>query len=207
MLAASRDAMHDALALRRAHPPSSRPVCELDPVAGTRVVRRPMGQHFRTVGKADRTGVLHLTPEEALYLLERGSMELRLRGGHARTEAEAEAEAEAGAEGEEGLMLGLQSAYAMLLGREGLTLERFQVYAGLKRSGYIVMRAPGWDGWAWAQGATSEGVDSDPQGYLSWLRSLIVGMTAGRSRPMVAVGLYRSYGRLRTQLPSAGIRD
>ncbi|RMZ77658.1 hypothetical protein DV738_g4251, partial [Chaetothyriales sp. CBS 135597] len=42
------------------------------------------------------------------------------------------------------LPMSLQGAYASFIGKSGLTLERYLVYAGLKRSGYVVQRAPTW---------------------------------------------------------------
>ena len=47
-------------------------------------------------------------------------------------------------EREEGIRMSLQAAYAYLLGKQGLMLERYKVYAGLKRSGYVVQRRPAW---------------------------------------------------------------
>ena len=44
-----------------------------------------------------------------------------------------------------GLPVSLQAGYAFLIGAHGLTLERYTVYNTLKRSGYIVKRAPTWD--------------------------------------------------------------
>ena len=188
MLAASRAAMHDALALRRAHAPDARPVGYYDPAGGSSgdvVVPRAKGQHFRTMGRADRTGEVHLRPEEALYLLERGSLELRARVGVGMSGKK---------EGEE-VVVGLQSAYATLLGQDGLTLERFQVFAGLRRSGYIVQRAPDWAGREWRVGRrASTGASARPQGYADWIWPLLGGAPSARTRPLVAIGLYRSYG-------------
>jgi hypothetical protein len=39
----------------------------------------------------------------------------------------------------------LQRAYASFIGKSGLTLERYQVFARLRRLGYIVVRALTWD--------------------------------------------------------------
>ena len=206
-LAGSRAAMYDALAYRRVHPPDARPVGYLDAAqggAGGVVVPRPRGTHFRTVGHADRNGV-HLRPEEALYLVERGSLELRLRGDGWSSEAPTgEAKGEEMDEREEGVPVGVQSTYAMLLGIEGLTLERYQVYAGLKRSGYIVHRAPDWAGREPKSGAILPAVGTQTaQGYLDWLRSLLSGITSSKTRPMVAIGLYRSYGKSEQDVPLA----
>ena len=40
------------------------------------------------------------------------------------------------------LPMSLQGAYASFIGKSGLTLERYQVFAGLRRLGYTVVRAP-----------------------------------------------------------------
>lgn len=95
-----------------------------------------------------------LNEEEALYLVERGALELRFEGERGEEEEDDDAEEKEGVEesGEEGtermgVPMSLQAAYAFLIGAgRGLTLERFIVYSGLKRSGYIVLRAPGWNG-------------------------------------------------------------
>jgi tRNA-splicing endonuclease subunit Sen54 len=42
------------------------------------------------------------------------------------------------------LPMSLQGAYASFIGKSGLTLERYIVYAGLRRLGYTVVRAPTW---------------------------------------------------------------
>ncbi len=82
---------------------------------------------MKTIGKGDSQGHLNLLPEEALYLIERGTMDLRWRN-----------------EELEGIPLSLQAAYAHLMGCQGLTLERYTVYTSLKRIGYIVQRGPAW---------------------------------------------------------------
>ncbi len=75
-----------------------------------------------------------LLPEEVLYLIERGTLDVRWP-------------AVDDDESSIGLPMSLQGAYAMFIGEEaarrgGLTLEQYSVYAGLKRSGYTVLRAP-----------------------------------------------------------------
>ncbi|KAL5512774.1 hypothetical protein ACEPAG_3040 [Sanghuangporus baumii] len=71
--------------------------------------------------------VVELLPEEALYLIERGSLFCWSRLDHDMSE--------------EGTPMSLQQAYAEMIGKEDLTLERYQVYAYLKRLGYTVTRA------------------------------------------------------------------
>lgn len=102
-------------------------------------VPSPKGQHFKSMGQADRKGLMWLLPEEALYLLERGSLDIRwptsITGGTV----------EEGGEEELSIPMSLQAAYACFIGRGGLTLERFTVFSSLKRIGYAISRAPGWD--------------------------------------------------------------
>ncbi|OAX80093.1 hypothetical protein ACJ72_05575, partial [Emergomyces africanus] len=117
-------------------------------------VPSPRGQHFRTVGRSDYWNRVWLLPEEALYLLERGSLDIRwsaMTGGRGDGDGNAIADKEKGQEEENvedvdgGVPMSLQAAYACFLGRGGLTLERYIVYAGLRRGGYTVIRAPSWD--------------------------------------------------------------
>lgn len=156
---------------------------------------------------------MRLLPEEALYLLERGSLDLRWPAGR---EGEVDNEDEVDGYGSEedapppeaGLPLSLQAAYACLMGRGGLTLERFAVYAGLKRSGYIVQRGPAWDPeedvdldnvdttWKAADGSSQQLLGETPLARFAWLYRLIFGSSSTDPPPrgpLVAPGLYRSY--------------
>ncbi|RXW15794.1 hypothetical protein EST38_g10062 [Candolleomyces aberdarensis] len=97
------------------------------------------GIHFPSMGHSaprsvmDEDGVEHLQkrlellPEEAIYLIERGTMfcwkELGIR-----------------LEGLGGVPMTVQQAYSEMIGKEDLTLEKFQVYSYLKRLGYVVTR-------------------------------------------------------------------
>ncbi|KAK0634635.1 hypothetical protein B0T17DRAFT_622493 [Bombardia bombarda] len=104
-----------------------------------------------------------LLPEEALYLLERGSLDLwwPTRGMEEVFSAEAPAAkgegndllAESDAapvitdevdEYEMGFPLSVQAAYSLLIGNDGergkVSLQKFQVYSNLKRAGYNVLR-------------------------------------------------------------------
>lgn len=102
-------------------------------------VRRARGVHFRGIGKMDGRGRMGLVVEEALYMVERGVLDCRWEGQEEEVEGEEEEREEQG-----GLPMSLQGAYATMLGVDGLTMERFQVYSQLKRSGFIVVRAPEW---------------------------------------------------------------
>jgi tRNA-splicing endonuclease subunit Sen54 len=98
-------------------------------------VVNPKGQHFRTMGQADRWNRIWLLPEEALYLLERGSLEIWWSS----------AGPDGNGQDELDIPMSLQAAYTCLIGRAGLTLERFSVFSGLRRGGYVLVRAPSWD--------------------------------------------------------------
>lgn len=120
------------------------------------------GTFFRTIGKEDRWNRTWLLPEEALYLLERGTLDIRWPAsitGSVRTDGEEELD----------LPMSLQAAYACLMGRGGLTLERFSVYTGLKRLGYTVIRAPSWDG---SQDEREPDAENETQSMLSYIKGI-----------------------------------
>ncbi|GAA5944322.1 tRNA splicing endonuclease subunit SEN54 [Sporobolomyces koalae] len=83
------------------------------------------GIHFGSIGHfhVDRKQV-ELLPEEALYMNERGAIELWKET----------------AEGAR-VPMSVQQAWAELIGHDELTPERYQVYAFLKRLGYTLVRA------------------------------------------------------------------
>ncbi|KAL1972960.1 hypothetical protein VTN31DRAFT_6502 [Thermomyces dupontii] len=162
VLAASRAAMHQALSHPRLHHPRHRvigvyvsggftPPASVLKGSGTgntsteakgpRIspdacvcVSNPKGQVFKAVGQADSWNRIWLLPEEALYLLERGSLEIMWDASEDDPEKTSLR-----------VPMSLQAAYTCLIGRGGLTLERFAVYSGLKRLGYTLVRAPSWD--------------------------------------------------------------
>lgn len=159
ILSASRDAMHNALAHPRLHNPKARIIGIYAPdgpesgwsttTSGSAksataamhpdscvCVPNPRGQYFRTAGKADSRGRVWLLPEEAVYLLERGSLDIRWPKSLTGEEGEGTSASE--------MPMSLQAAYASFMGRGGLAVERYSVYSGLRRLGYAVVRAPGW---------------------------------------------------------------
>lgn len=113
-------------------------------------VPTPRGQFFKNMGKADTINRVWLLPEEALYLIERGSLDIRFAAKDpvtiTVTSAEGAVRHITGSVEEEdgGIPMSLQAAYAMMLGRSGLSMERYTVYSGLRRGGYTVVRAGGW---------------------------------------------------------------
>jgi tRNA-splicing endonuclease subunit Sen54 len=141
---------------------------------------------------------LWLLPEEALWLIERGSLEIRWPPD--------EGQAEDG-----GIPMSLQGAYSAFIGMEkqnGLTLEQYSVYQYLKRAGYTVLRA-------------KDNIHNVPQhndsastikqtGQLPifsqlWRRLLVKEPpdvnTRGKIGPLVTPGLYRSYGNINATSP------
>ena len=181
--------MHDALSYPRVHPPKTRISGTFDPRQGQTFVDNPKGQHFRTMGAADKQGRLSLLPEEALYLVERGNLDLRF----------ADNVCELPYRNHAGMPMSLQAAYTHLMIR-GLTLERYSVYAGLKRSGYIVRRGPAWLPEDWDKDVVEPKTpeDSTAPSFFEWLRKVVFdGRTTPPSLgPLVGPGLYRSYRKI-----------
>lgn len=183
------------------------------------VVQKFKGTHSKTMGVADKNNWVWLLPEEALFLLERGSLDIRWPNidddDHGAIEDTPEFEV-----GE--LPMSLQGAYASLIGKDGLTLERYNVYAGLKRAGYVVRRAPTWHDRDPPQANGHAQQQTDPRPELPSTVSTLSGSTAPHPRavtnavslihrlvswifqpsrqqscpslgPLVAPGLYRNY--------------
>ena len=141
--------MHNALSFQRVHQPKGYTVATYHPETNMAFTINPKGPHFAKMGHVlsalddpfgndeIRGQRLWLLPEEVLYLLERGSLDVRWPVDDD--------------EGDEmGLPMSLQGAYAMFIGDEcshagALTFERYSVYTGLKRMGYTVLRAPSWN--------------------------------------------------------------
>ena len=222
--------MHNALAHPRLHPPKTRILAiyapdgfvpppqfgssdetQTKPQFDTRkagispdacvYVPNAKGQYFKSMGQADRWNRVWLLPEEALFLLERGSMDIRwptsMTGSAWGSESGDAAE-------ELSIPMSVQAAYACLIGRGGLTLERFSVFTGLKRLGYTIIRAPGWDDSV--GGLTASKKDPyEPQqrgpglsGILGCLYNWINDPKSTASKaagPVVGCGIHRNYGK------------
>ncbi|CAD6572108.1 MAG: tRNA-splicing endonuclease subunit sen54, partial [Tremellales sp. Tagirdzhanova-0007] len=88
-------------------------------------------------------GRIELLPEEALYLLERGSLQIWV-GKEAETEEEEKAGVGEWVEQVYGVggavELSVMEGFAAFIGKDGLSWERYQAYAYLKRLGYTVQR-------------------------------------------------------------------
>jgi hypothetical protein len=202
-LDASRDAMHAVLREERAHRGDAS-VAVWDPEGGGSWVVHATGKWAVGVGRSRRVAVgdgdaeegggkqksvarLYLLPEETLWLVERGTIDLRWPSGDGKVDGE-------------GLPMSLQAAHAMLLGKQkpdGLTLEKFTVYQYLKRAGYNVERAEdNWDnvpsGGRWAL-----------LGQLLRVASKTMGSGPAVARgagPLVTPGLYRDYSKILPRL-------
>ena len=187
--------MHDALSNTRSQAPKNAIVGILDVESGVTRVDKGRGSHARTMGSEGPRG-WELLPEEALYLVERGNMELRWRDADSGWDTSEGNEEDPGEE-EEGLPMSLQAAYTFLIGALGLTVERYLVYAGLKRSGYVVLRGP-----AWYKGDEYKEFKKPPptvgamkEGWGQWWNMLFKGKSQQQPPmgPLVGKGFYRNY--------------
>ncbi|KAK5060096.1 hypothetical protein LTR84_009980 [Exophiala bonariae] len=253
-LDASRLAMHTALSAPRTHAEKNHIVGQYLPdpnrwrweddgavrrTGRCVVVYKFKSTYAKTMGQADRNNWVWFLPEEALFLLERGSLDVRwpkvdenMTNSASQEEAQTAIQDGDGSRGPDSpeekndpevgeLPMSLQGAYAGFIGKDGLTLERFNVYAGLRRSGYIVQRASTWydDYLPEANGhvstAASTQIDqstisapsprphpsltssNNAAGLIhricSWLFKPQRGESCPSIGPLVAPGLYRSY--------------
>ncbi|KAF5231698.1 hypothetical protein FAUST_9106 [Fusarium austroamericanum] len=156
-------------------------------------------------GKIERlgTGRLWLLPEEAIFLVERGTMDLwwpsrQLEDILPHTNGKIKA-GMGPDDYDVGLPLSLEAAYSLFIGNEGekgkLTLPQYQVYSNLKRAGFIVLRAPPY-----------EAHTPTPQSKTlwQWMFSFFGSETQTTNRnpsgPLVQPGLYRAYRPIYDQL-------
>jgi tRNA-splicing endonuclease subunit Sen54 len=236
ILEASRQAMHDALSHTRVHPPKAylrgyyygdaglkrdkmieeewRQGLDEDHIV---VVDSSKGPHFKTMGKmtqGQKYGSIWLLPEEALYLVERGNLDLwwptrssfagviaTIQGSQKLAEGDQ-------AEEDEGVPMSLQAAYAMLIGEDGergkVSLERYTVYANLKRTGYAIARAPDWgvrtSGGRHSQSELTQTEES--ASLFTWLFGFFAEREMERAPygPLVRPGMYRSYNSIYRQI-------
>ncbi|KAL2265502.1 hypothetical protein VTJ83DRAFT_6602 [Remersonia thermophila] len=145
-----------------------------------------------------------LLPEEALYLVERGSLDLWWPfkpleeifppDGTVDAQDPGEEEETEVDEYEFGIPLSLQAAYALLIGDDGergkISLQKFQVYSNLKRCGYNVLRAPPLP----KPPAQSPSSPASRQTLWQWLTSRLASPPQHPPYgPLVRPGLYRSY--------------
>ncbi|EWC47958.1 hypothetical protein DRE_02840 [Drechslerella stenobrocha 248] len=122
----SRNAMLQALSVERSHTGKSRVTATWHPSRSLAKVHEQRGVLFKSMGRADKTGTIWLLPEELIYMVERGSLECFY-----------DPTGDAGIN----VPMSVQAVYAAALPATG-GLERYQVYANLRRTGYIVYRDP-----------------------------------------------------------------
>lgn len=139
----ARSAMLDALKATRTTASKSMSYAIWHPDIARAHVTVARGIHFANMGhsvarslgasanEAKLTKRLELLPEEALYLVERGSMFCWKETTLATSPDFADME---------GAPMTVQQAFAEMIGTEDLTLEKYQVYAYLRRLGYVVTR-------------------------------------------------------------------
>ena len=199
------------------------------------LVEEARGSQFRSLGRARGVTVkttredgeveerakslLWLLPEEALYLVERGNLDLwwPTEGGLERMERGLEGLVVEDVE-DEGTPMSLQAAYAMLIGNDGergkVELDRYTVYTNLKRTGYVALRAPEWDSTKpgatpnhefLRQITTTTTQEEEGQSVFTWLWGKFFAKAEEDIQfapygPLVQPGMYRSYNAIYKQL-------
>lgn len=120
VLQSSLDAMYGALGGERRHNAKNHVRAVWYDELQKAQVDVARGPHFKTIGTSDSAGKVWLYPEEAIYLLERGSMELFWPND---------------------VQISLQGAYAICAGKMGPDgIDKIHTYSHLKRSGFVVQR-------------------------------------------------------------------
>jgi len=239
VLEASRQAMHDALSYTRVHNPKThnrgfyygegslrrdeilpeewRKGLNDDHVV---VIEASRGPHFRSMGAMNlgkKHASLWLLPEEALYLVERGNLDLwwptrSSFNGIVEEDEEGipiKAKADGQNEVDEGTPMSLQAAFAMLIGNDGekgkVSLDRYTVYTNLKRNGYAVLRAPDWD--PTKPGKThsfpADKSSESSTSIFTWLFGNLFSepeVEHAPYGPLVKLGMYRSYNAIYRQI-------
>lgn len=132
----SRNAMFQALSVERSHTGKTRATATWHPTRRLAQIHEQRGVLFKAMGRADRNGTMWLLPEELMYMVERGSLECFYEQEQG---PEDPAEPEHKRSIDLNVPMSVQAVYAAALEATG-GLERYQVYANLKRSGYIVFR-------------------------------------------------------------------
>ncbi|KAF2189570.1 tRNA splicing endonuclease-like protein subunit [Zopfia rhizophila CBS 207.26] len=223
-LEASRQAMHNALSWPRIHTQKTHLLATYHPESNMAYVKKAKTQHFQTLGHF-KAGKNWLLPEEALFMIERGSMDCRwpVQVEEGRTDIIVYDGQE---ENERGVPMSLQGAYAAFIGFEGgvggkLTLEMYTVYAGLKRAGFIVFRAGDWDDERLPiQYNEQDARDGDKVKSGNWAFGFVAEIWRRLSRketevpadrlkcgPLLGSGLYRSYADIYRLLQVIPTRD
>lgn len=178
------------------------------------VMEHERGSWQKDIGRAvsskvNRAGAgrLWLLPEEALYLVERGTADLwwtsrpleellpaTSDGGNRSIFGPDDFDA--------GLPLSLEAAYSLFIGVHGergkVSLPQYHVYSHLKRSGFHILRAP-----SDARSSSPQVASSTTQSLWQWLFSFVTWESQPKQKPfgpLVQPGLYRAYRPIYQQL-------
>lgn len=219
VLELSREAMHEALSFVRVHNHSKKTgssargwylgsgvegadVIMSEEIRGKGLtsdhvvlVQAAKGPLYKAIGRAPRginSNNVWLLPEEALYLVERGDLDLYwpnspadLANGLYQDISKNLDETEAD------LPLSVQAAWALLIGAPGevgtVQLEHYSVYSNLKRNGYAVFGASD------DRVPPMEESERRPLDLFSLLFGNYFKRTPSTHGPLVSPGLYRSY--------------
>lgn len=211
-LQASRDAMTDAISHTRVHTPKQHVQGFYDHTTGMTRILRPKGTAFSKIGVPVRSklGGTDLYPEEALWALESGRLDVRWKGEEPGQNENDGTEKDSAAEKPQttGIPMSLQAAYATYLGGPGnLTSQKYTIYAGLKRSGFNVLRAEGFTGvktsHATQPPSTLSSPPSPPRSLTDFLFSLLTRTSPPPNSaigPIITPGLYRTYPDIHRRL-------
>lgn len=236
VLEASRQAMHDALSHTRFHNPKTHNrgfyygegSLERDDILPEEwrrgldddhvvLMEHTRGPHFRTMGTpttGKKHGSLWLLPEEALYLVERGNIDLwwptqSSYNGMIEEDEQGRPKKRDQDEKDQGAPMSVQAAFAMLIGDDSekgkVSLDRYTVYTNLKRTGFVVLRAPDWDLTKPGQAHSFQAVKSSEESpsIFSWLFGRLFPESEIEHAPygpLVRPGMYRSYNTIYRQI-------
>ncbi|ODQ52195.1 hypothetical protein SAICODRAFT_30933 [Saitoella complicata NRRL Y-17804] len=172
----SREAMRSALEVERKFAGKTSCQCTWLEELGLARVDKLRGPHFKNLGvaappntttttadsPAEKTSLGYLLPEETIYMLERGSLEVFYPYG---------------------IPMSLQGIYAACLGSSKTRVEAevYAVYANLKRSGYIVRRAATFDGTPGEEQPVQEVVGRSL--WSPWVRGVFSSIFAAALKP------------------------
>ncbi|PSR79762.1 hypothetical protein BD289DRAFT_455693 [Coniella lustricola] len=209
-----------ALKIVREKAAERREIHAKDRVVCVGLEHRTLGRRIRGQGtQVPGWDQVWLLPEEALFLLERGTMDLWWPTASMaevfspksdtsldpRVSTDDKEGSEAVDEYRFGFPLSHQAAYALLVGEEGergkVTLRNLQVFSNLNRAGFNVLRAPPPDCLA----SNAPVPDTEPTSIPLW-QQLANLLFAEREPvhpaygPLVQPGLYRSYVSIYKQL-------
>ncbi|RKF74095.1 putative tRNA-splicing endonuclease subunit tsp-5 [Golovinomyces cichoracearum] len=224
LLESSRKAMYDALAHVRSHTPKNHIRGFYYGDTGQRIildeifdhearnglqedhvvlVESVKGPHFKTIGKMttkQKIPSLWLLPEEALYLVERGFLDLWWPPEKLDTMKIPDEDGE----NDEGTPMSLQAAYALLIGDDNekgkISMDRYTVYGNLRRTGYVVQRAPDLNiiNDTKTDASFKASIFTSPETLFAWLFGSLFSKKNEHHNygPLVLPGMYRSYNSI-----------